>query len=195
MNNGIVMDLHNDDLVIYPHGIFNTKTQEWIALYIKINHDGYQSICLNLPNNKLKNGEISHCVFSKLLGCYYIDRQLYLDGIKVDHIDQNSLNNNLSNLRYATDLQQVLNRGKNKNNTSGFEGVTKKGKKWQARIGRNRNNLGIFESKSEAVVAYRKEHIAKYGVDSKYYPDQYKIQQSELNIRKKIRMIKKNNIN
>lgn len=54
----------------------------------------------------------------------------------VDHIDNNRLNNKLSNLRYATHQENQYNRKMNKSNTSGCKGVyfDKKAKKWRAQI-------------------------------------------------------------
>lgn len=45
------------------------------------------------------------------------------NGVKVDHRDGNRLNNTRSNLRVATDSENRYNRGKQKNNTSGYKGV------------------------------------------------------------------------
>lgn len=42
----------------------------------------------------------------------------------VDHVNGNPLDNRKCNLRLATRQQSVMNRGKNKNNTAGFKGVT-----------------------------------------------------------------------
>jgi hypothetical protein len=47
------------------------------------------------------------------------------DGYVIDHIDNNPLNNQLSNLRLATRHQNSMNKSKQKNNTSGYIGVSK----------------------------------------------------------------------
>ena len=57
-------------------------------------------------------------------------------GMDTDHIDGDGLNNQRKNLRACTHSENSCNRGKQKNNTSGFKGVTwnKTGKTWQAQI-------------------------------------------------------------
>lgn len=80
------------------------------------------------------------------------------DGLSVDHIDMDKLNNHIENLRLVTSRQQKQNTGLQKGNTSGFRGVcwSKRTKKWRARIGNNGKlqNLGSFDSKEEAAAAY-----------------------------------------
>lgn len=46
------------------------------------------------------------------------------DGVLVDHINRNGLDNRRCNLRFVNRNQNQANRGKQKNNTSGFKGVT-----------------------------------------------------------------------
>jgi len=79
---------------------------------------------------------------------------------QIDHIDDNSLNNQRNNLRLATSSQNGMNRGKQKNNTSGYKGVSRhiKAEKWQASIKLHKKliYLGIFKSKKEAKIAYEK---------------------------------------
>jgi hypothetical protein len=75
----------------------------------------------------------------------------------IDHIDRNKLNNHISNLRYATNSENQMNRSIQSNNTSGITGVSfhKARNKWRAHIQKNGKNihLGYFESKEEAIEA------------------------------------------
>ena len=74
-----------------------------------------------------------------------------------DHIDGNGLNNQKSNLRICTNSQNQYNKGKYKNNKSGYKGVSwsKSNKKWQATMTYNHKviKLGLFKSK---IAAYKK---------------------------------------
>lgn len=62
------------------------------------------------------------------------------------------------NCRWATKLEQSINRGMNKNNTSGYKGVSwaKNEKKWNAQITINykRKSLGYYETAEQAYEAY-----------------------------------------
>jgi hypothetical protein len=88
------------------------------------------------------------------------------DSLEIDHIDGNRLNNQRSNLRFATSSQNKVNRGPRKDNTSGYKGVSwhKQRKKWSARImaeGKY-HSLGLFSQKEEAAKAYNKAAIDFY---------------------------------
>ena len=84
---------------------------------------------------------------------------------EVDHIDGNRLNNQRSNLRFATSSQNKINRGARKDNQSGYKGVSwhKQRDKWTARIMANGKyqHLGLFENILDAVTAYN-EAALKY---------------------------------
>jgi len=75
---------------------------------------------------------------------------------QIDHKDRDPLNNRKSNLRFCTQAENLSNRPKQKNNKSGFKGVRKHRKKWQARIVVNQKTtyLGTFKTKTEAVKVY-----------------------------------------
>jgi hypothetical protein len=83
-----------------------------------------------------------------------LERQLR-KGELVDHREGIGLDNRRGNLRPATGTQNQSNRsGPNKNNTSGFLGVTwnKQARKWQARIvlaGKHKF-LGLYSDPAEA---------------------------------------------
>lgn len=76
----------------------------------------------------------------------------------IDHIDGNSLNNRIENLRAATQSQNLCNRGKPKSNTSGYKGVyfDKTKNKWRAEIQKHGevHRLGYFNAAEEAGAAY-----------------------------------------
>lgn len=88
---------------------------------------------------------------------------------RVNHIDGNTLNNKIENLRNSTCSQSGFTRIKNTNNRSGYKGVfwSNHGKKWKAEmtVNKKRINLGYFEDKEKAHQAYieaAKEHHKEF---------------------------------
>ena len=83
----------------------------------------------------------------------------------VDHRDGNGLNNVWTNLRDTTHQVNQLNvTGPQFNNTSGYPGVSKHGKKWRGRIMKDGKylNLGSYqtaEAANKVVEAKRKQLI------------------------------------
>ena len=81
------------------------------------------------------------------------------DGLFIDHIDRNPLNNKIENLRLATRSQNGSNATKNITNTSGYKGVSwhKRSKKWMASIKYNCKtiNIGGFSTAELASEAYK----------------------------------------
>lgn len=80
------------------------------------------------------------------------------DGYQIDHKDENKSNNNIDNLRLATQGQNKMNRGKFKNNTSGYKGVSVARKRWKAQIYFNGKlkHLGNFDTPELAYETYIK---------------------------------------
>lgn len=80
------------------------------------------------------------------------------DGMVIDHINRNRLDNRKSNLRFTTQKENARNRGTMSNNTSGYTGVhyQKASRKWRASIAvdYHRIQLGEFDTKEDAYDAY-----------------------------------------
>ena len=73
-----------------------------------------------------------------------------------DHINHNTLDNREINLRVCTCSQNLTNRGKQANNTSGYKGVFEDGKNWLAQIRFNGKQyyLKTWPTKEQAARAY-----------------------------------------
>lgn len=80
------------------------------------------------------------------------------DGIGTDHEDGNTLRNVRSNLRPATQTDNLLNAAKRKNSKSRFKGVSAKRNRWEARFMGKR--YGIFATEEDAARAYDAAAIA-----------------------------------
>lgn len=90
---------------------------------------------------------------------YYVHKLIYLyhHGYmpdQVDHINRNSLDNRIENMRAATGSQNCANRALFKNSTSGIRGVSwdKIHKKWKAYVNFHgkRKNLGYYDNQAQA---------------------------------------------
>ena len=88
---------------------------------------------------------------------------------QIDHINQDKLDNRLSNLRDVSNIENCRNKGISRKNTSGFTGVyfDKTISRWNAAIntgvpGGRQIILGKFINKEEAIEARRLGEI-KYG--------------------------------
>lgn len=88
-------------------------------------------------------------------------------GFPTDHVDGDTLNNQCSNLRTATARQNSRNRGKQKDNTSGYKGVSryKHYNRWRATIndGTKWRHLGYFPSPEAAAHAYDHAAVRYHG--------------------------------
>jgi len=93
------------------------------------------------------------------------------DEYYVDHINGDTLDNRKSNLRLASVSQNGMNRGPNKNNKSGYKGVSWSSgdKGWTAHINKTINGkykqffIGNFKTKEEAAIAYNKKAKELFG--------------------------------
>lgn len=91
----------------------------------------------------------------RLLFCFFYKSSF--EGLEIDHVNQNSLDNRIENLRWATRATNGKNVKKPNTNSSGFVGVSwdKKAQKWEARImveGKSKH-LGYFTNQEDAIAA------------------------------------------
>jgi len=89
------------------------------------------------------------------------------DGMKVEHENHNTLDNQRHNIRIATHAQNMHNSRKRRNNTTGFKGVCwqSERRKFYAQICLNRKNkfLGYFDKPEDAHAAYVKAATELHG--------------------------------
>lgn len=84
-------------------------------------------------------------------------------GLTVDHIDRNSLNNNLDNLRIVDHSVNCRNKGVPKNNTSGAVGVT-----WQINNGKKYAVAFWVDPSKKQPRRNKRFSISKYGEETAF---------------------------
>lgn len=112
-------------------------------------------LCVNLSQRgKVKNVEIH-----KLVAMSFLGHKPCKHEIVVDHIDNNKINNTVSNLQLVSNRRNSSKDQKSHNRSSRFVGVTfnKDAKKWKAciRIERRQYFIGYFETEEEASEWYQ----------------------------------------
>ena len=111
------------------------------------------------------DGRVSGLHHGKLIRLHRYILDIDSDDI-IDHINHNPSDNRKCNLRIANKSQNAINRPKNKNNTTGYKGVTKlKNGKYMARIVVNYKGiyLGCFDTPEEAYTAYKQAEEKYFG--------------------------------
>jgi hypothetical protein len=101
-------------------------------------------------NGKKKSIRLHRTVLERLVG-RPLNRNEH-----TDHINGDTLDNRRENLRIASASENGSNRGKQKNNTSGYKGVRIKNNKYAAYIvvKKKQFHLGTFENETDAAKAY-----------------------------------------
>lgn len=109
-----------------------------------------------LPSGKRKEIRMHRMIAERMMG------QEIADGLEVDHINLDTLDNRRCNLRVCTKQENLKRKGRYKNNTSGSKGVywDKGTHKWRASLRMNGRlkYLGIFADKAEAEAVYREAY-------------------------------------
>ena len=95
----------------------------------------------------------------------FLMKKVQTDIDKIDHINNNRLDNRVINLRSVTSGVNNHNKKKKEGCASQYIGVTKNGKNWLARInfGGTSEQLGTHETQVEAAKAYNKRAKELYG--------------------------------
>ena len=133
--------------------VMNEETN--LIIKQSVNKYGYKTISL-MYNGKKKTYRVN-----RLVALTFIanpdNKQM------VDHIDGNKVNNNVNNLRWATNSENQM----NNKNTKGYT-YNKRAKKYHAQIKLHGKNifLGLFETEAEARNAYDEKAAELFG---KYY--------------------------
>jgi hypothetical protein len=120
-------------------------------------HDGYKKVRVGL----CKDGIMTICIVSRLVAQAFIPNPDELT--TVDHIDRNSTNNHVSNLRWASYQTQNMNKH-HPIGASGHRHIRKQGKAWKVEI--KRHNQFVFNKcfpTIEAAVEARDQFIFSIG--------------------------------
>lgn len=104
----------------------------------------------------------------------YLHRYLFghREGLEVDHINLNTMDNRSENIRFCTHQQNQINQGLQVNNTSGVTGVSfyKPRNKYRARIkiSQQEVHLGYYDTFLEAIQARNVGMEALFGEYGRY---------------------------
>jgi hypothetical protein len=83
------------------------------------------------------------------------------DGLVIDHINGDRLDNRKENLRYCTPEENAKNQARPISNKTGYKGVSRVNGKYLAHIGFNSKQLFIGRYKTARIAAKRYNHFAK----------------------------------
>lgn len=142
---------------------------------IKCHHSRYLG---KIKGNVTQNGYLEICFNGVKMSTHKLAWLLYYGEFPehyIDHIDGDKQNNRIDNLRKSNPSLNQKNRGRNKNNSTGYNGVYKSGNKFRARVKVNGKliNLGTFDTVEQAAecrMKYNQENgfDINHGVRSSY---------------------------
>ena len=126
----------------------NIKTQKLLK-HQKSNHNGVVYNNITLFNESSPKGTTK--TIHRLVGEAFIPNPDNKPCI--DHIDRNSTNNNVSNLRWATYSENNLNRRVQTNNSSGYKNISICNDVKPYRVAVKNKFIGVYKTLEEAVKA------------------------------------------
>ena len=144
-----------ENYLVYEDGrVMNSNTN--LPMKPSLIKGGYFHISL------CRNGKETKFMLHRLLATAYIPNPNNLP--EVDHIDIDTSNNNLSNLRWVSKKDNANNKNIAKNNKSGYQGVCyrKNRNKWVAYYKLNGKQKQKEFKTIEGAIAFRKEMVDKY---------------------------------
>lgn len=130
--------------IVRAHALIDAADAEWAAQYRWYLNDGYARRGEHFPGRRL----VAFAMHRELLG-------LTLgDGVEVDHINRDKLDNRRSNLRETTHSGNMQNKGSHADTSSRYRGVSwnKARRRWQAYLsaGGRKITVGRYRTEDEA---------------------------------------------
>ena len=138
--------------LIYDDGRVYSKYKN---IFLKQNKTAPGYLCCNL----YENGKTKQFLIHRLVASHYLP---ILDNLScVDHIDRDTTNNHVSNLRWCNHSQNAHNRTASKNNKSGIKNIyrDRKGYRFQ-KIYNGKNHHKWFKT-LEGAISYKEEFYNK----------------------------------
>jgi hypothetical protein len=113
-----VKPINDYSYYIYSNGSILSFYKYNVGKFLKLNIDnkGYYFFCLFKEGEKRK-----HKRLHRLVAEYFMPN--FNNSLQIDHIDRDKTNNDISNLRLATNQENSFNRKMRKDNSSGIKGV------------------------------------------------------------------------
>jgi len=149
--------------LIYRDGrVWSKKRKIFMKPRLAINkNDGRKEYRLGL----CKNGKPKDFKIHRLLGIAFIYNDDPINKTQIDHIDRNSLNNDLSNLRWATWEEQQRNKGLPKNNKLGLRYIRKRCDSDSYCVSSKRHNYNKTYKTLEEAILQRNLFLESVGED------------------------------
>lgn len=131
--------------------VYSRKSGSWVQMNPTFNDNYYR---VSVYHNDVRTNIKVHTL---VYLCFY---ENIPENMILDHIDRNTKNNHISNLRLVNNTKSAKNKNKYKNSKSIYKGVSRNSKntKWiaQIRINKILKHIGCYDLEIEAAIAYDK---------------------------------------